>query len=143
MSKIGKLFKKANINDDGTPKKLESEVFLASAREIWEQTLPEGITAEMAAQVHLHDQTFARKFSHAIAARTYETGKESKVTIAKGIEAVEVLELPGDLTIRANAFTVKTPQMDYICGYTEFQTPSVNKAEAVIDKNNPGDLWDF
>ncbi len=36
MSKIGKLFKKANINDDGTPKKLESEVFLASAREIWE-----------------------------------------------------------------------------------------------------------
>jgi hypothetical protein len=32
-----------------------------------------------------------------------------------------------------NAFTVKTPQMDYIFGYTEFQTPSVNK----------GDLWDF
>jgi hypothetical protein len=42
-----------------------------------------------------------------------------------------------------NAFTVKTPQMDYIFGYTEFQTPSVNKAEVVIDKNNPGDLWDF
>lgn len=143
MSKIGELFKKANVNDDGTSKKLDSESFLASSREIWEQTLPEGITAEIAAQVHLHDQSFARKFSHAITARTYETGKESKVTIAKGIEAVEALELPGDLTIRGNVFTVKTPQIDYICGYIEFQTPSVNKAGVIIDKNNPGDLWDF
>ena len=74
---------------------------------------------------------------------TYTNGKDPKLHITSGFDATEVLELPGDLTIRANAFAVKTPLMDYICGYTEFQTPSVNRAEAVIDKNNPVDLWDF
>lgn len=135
--------RKANVNDDDTPKKLESEVFLASAREIWEQTLPEGVTVEMAAKVHLHDQDFSQKFSRAVAARTFDTGKESKISIANGVEAVETLELPGNVFIKANAFSVLTPKLDYLVGYTDLYLPCENKAGAIIDKNNPGNLWDF
>ena len=140
MSKIGELFKKANVNDDGTSKKLDSESFLASSREIWEQTLPEGITVEMATQVHLHDQEFAWAFGHAVVARTHEMGKKSK---RRGVEAFEKINLPGDLTVNTTVIDAHTLETDCIAGQVDLRSTSRGGTEIVVDKNHPGDLWDF
>ena len=143
MSKIGELFKLANVNDDGTSKRLTNVDFLASAREIWEQTLPEGITVEIAEAVHKHDHDFSQKLARALTANTYTNGKDHKLNITGGFDATEVLELPGELSIRVNVFSVKTPEMDYLAGHAEYQTPKMQYTETVIDKNHPVDIWDF
>ena len=143
MSKIGELFKLANVNDDGTSKRLTNVDFLASAREIWEQTLPEGITVEIAEAVHKHDHDFSQKLARALTANTYTNGKDPKFHITSCFDATEVLELPGELSIRVNVFSVKTPEMNYLAGYAEYQAPKMQYTETVIDKNHPVDIWDF
>lgn len=143
MSKIGELFKKANTNDDGSPKKLSSEDFIATSLQIWEQTLPEGITVEIAEAVHKHDHDFSQKLARALTANTYTNGKDPKLHITSGFDATEVLELPGELSIRVNVFSVKTPEMDYLAGHAEYQAPKMRYTETVIDKNHLVDIWDF
>lgn len=143
MSKIGELFKLANVNDDGTSKRLTNVDFLASAREIWEQTLPEGITVEIAEAVHKHDHDFSQKLARALTANTYTNGKDPKLDITSGFDATEVLELPGELSIRVNVFSVKTPETEYLAGQAEYLAPKMRYSETVIDKNHPVDIWDF